>query len=72
MTTIVTPTTETVTKETGSSSDVPEPSHNKNGTIFDGDDPLLEMIDLTDDLEERKDAKRGNHIFRLTISNIWR
>lgn len=30
----------------------------KNG-IMDVDDPILEMIDLTDDAEEKRDAKRG-------------
>lgn len=31
-----------------------------NGKPFmDGDDPILEMIDLTDDLEERRDARRA-------------
>lgn len=39
-----------------------ESSQTKNGPIFDGDDPILEMIDLTDDTEERKDAKRGTNL----------
>lgn len=30
----------------------------RNGGL-DADDPILEMIDLTDDMEERKDARRG-------------
>jgi hypothetical protein len=47
-------------KEAESPNDT-DPAH-KNGTIFDGDDPILEMIDLTDDAEERKDAKRGKHV----------
>lgn len=41
-----------------------ESSQTKNGPIFDGDDPILEMIDLTDDSEERKDAKRGTIWFK--------
>lgn len=40
----------------------------KNGVI-DHDDPLLEMIDLTDDLEERKDAKRGKKVTEKNKSN---
>lgn len=54
-------TTEPIIKETESSNDASESSH-KNGNIFDGEDPILEMIDLTDDMEERKDAKRGKFI----------
>ncbi|XP_044261622.1 protein suppressor of white apricot [Tribolium madens] len=46
-----------VTKEGETSNDTTESSH-KNG-VFDGEDPILEMIDLTDDIEERKDAKRA-------------
>lgn len=34
----------------------------KNG-LLDEDDPILEMIDLTDDVEDRKDAKRGKSYF---------
>ncbi|XP_063930077.1 splicing factor, suppressor of white-apricot homolog isoform X2 [Zophobas morio] len=56
---VATPTSDTAIKEADSSNDASESSHNKNGTIFDADDPLLEMIDLTDDIEERKDAKRA-------------
>lgn len=35
----------------------------KNNGIIDPDDPILEMIDLTEDAEEKRDAKRGwsNH-----------
>lgn len=40
--------------------DNPKEEDAKNGIILDSDDPILEMIDLTDDTEERKDAKRGN------------
>jgi hypothetical protein len=53
----VTPAADATNKEAESTKDT-DPAH-KNGTIFDGDDPILEMIDLTDDAEERKDAKRA-------------
>ncbi|RZB39274.1 suppressor of white apricot [Asbolus verrucosus] len=52
-------TTDNSAKEVESSNDASNESSHKNGAIFDGDDPILEMIDLTDDIEERKDAKRA-------------
>lgn len=36
----------------------------KNGVI-DVDDPILEMIDLTDDSEEKRDAKRGVLFYKI-------
>lgn len=45
----------------------PETDDTKNGIILDNDDPILEMIDLTDDSEERKDAKRGKYSLHLFL-----
>lgn len=36
-----------------------ESENNKNGILLDSDDPILEMIDLTEDLAERRDLKRA-------------
>lgn len=49
-------------EEIGDKKEVTEDGDVKNG-IIDVDDPILEMIDLTDDLEERRDAKRGEDFF---------
>lgn len=47
----------------------PEEAIPKNGNS-DNEDPILEMIDLTYELEERRDARRGNIIYNYMIKNF--
>lgn len=69
-----TPSSNTQNEETNSqaSSEKNEDTSERISTsqIIEIEDPIMELIDLTDELEDKRDAKRGNYIISDTLNSF--